>query len=244
MTGDIPAQPFLDLDRIRIVRRVLAADLLRQAFLALPQASRPDWNARYLHGTFGERSQWSTRRAVVLAILQTAPWVPETVQRMTYMTGLRADQVADLQGWAQSESGLIGDVDEAVAKAEAAGPDEPLGSALSAWGVLPMFGFPTRVRPLRGSRPGDNLDEGVISDRPLGMAVTAFAPGAQVVKDKQLHTAVGFVEFEMKQGRVRAVDDPLGPSRKACICEDKNCGDLVLGRSITVCEVCAGPFER
>ena len=45
------------------------------------------------------------------------------------------------------------------------------------------------------------------------MAVTAFSPGAQVVKDKELHTAVGFyVPSSSSQGKPQCGEDHLlGP---------------------------------
>ena len=56
MTGDVPPQPFLDLRRPRIAQRVIAAELLRQSFLALSQP--PKWTPKSIHGTFGPTSAW------------------------------------------------------------------------------------------------------------------------------------------------------------------------------------------
>ena len=61
ITGDVPPQPFLDLRRPRIVQRVLAAELLRRAFAAGPNA--PAWTPASMHGTFGTVDDWPTRRA-------------------------------------------------------------------------------------------------------------------------------------------------------------------------------------
>ncbi|WP_449372009.1 helicase-related protein [Arthrobacter psychrolactophilus] len=41
MTGDMPPQPFLDLGRIRILQRVVAAEVLKRAFASLTAA--PEW---------------------------------------------------------------------------------------------------------------------------------------------------------------------------------------------------------
>ena len=60
MTGDDPPQPFLDLQRPRIVRRVVAAELLRRAFVALPDP--PKWTRSSIHGTYGTADQWPGRR--------------------------------------------------------------------------------------------------------------------------------------------------------------------------------------
>ena len=50
----------------------------------------------------------------------------------------------------------------------------------------------------------------MVSDRPLDMAVSAFSPGAQIVRDGLLHTAVGFAHYEVK-GIDASPVDPLGP---------------------------------
>jgi DEAD/DEAH box helicase domain-containing protein len=43
------------------------------------------------------------------------------------------------------------------------------------------------------------------------MAISSFAPGAEVVKDKQLHTCLGFASYESSRGMMIATD-PLGPA--------------------------------
>ena len=135
----------------------------------------------------------------------------------------------------------FGDVDKAVAKARrwaltsrSAQPSPRGGPA--------DVGFPTRVRLLHGSRPVENLDEGAVSDRPLGMAVTAFSPGPRSSRTSRC-TPPWDSSSSNKQGRA-GVEIPAGSSRKACVCEDPNCGDLVLGRCIPACEVCAGPVRE
>ena len=56
ITGDAPPQPFLDTRRDRILRRVASAELLRRAFLSLPEppARPPD----SIHGAFGRTEDW------------------------------------------------------------------------------------------------------------------------------------------------------------------------------------------
>ena len=66
MTGDVPPQPFLDLRRPRIAQRVIAAELLRRAFLNVDQP--PAWTPKSIHGTFGPTSR--------------VAWVPSRGQRL------------------------------------------------------------------------------------------------------------------------------------------------------------------
>ncbi|MPQ82927.1 DEAD/DEAH box helicase [Pseudomonas sp. MAFF 730085] len=78
-------------------------------------------------------------------------------------------------------------------------PNSEMGLArfLAEWGLLPMYGMPTRVRNLYlGLRPlkvgGTEDYEWSTMDRDLDLAVFEYAPGAVLVKDKQKHRVVGF----------------------------------------------------
>lgn len=240
MTGDVPAQPFLDLGRERIVQRVVAAECLRQAFLSL--ASPPAWTKESLHGTFGLRSEWSRiYRREILLFLSNSPSVDEIVTGLLVFTGLDEQQTTRITRWCRgsdSDYSLIGTIDRNVAQAETdQQPDEQLSSLLAATGVLPMFGFPSRVRPLYSKLPrkGD-LEAAIVSDRPLGMAISSFGPGGQVVKDKELHTAVGFVAYNIIGDTAVPVANPLGPAIPLGVCD--SCGDVTLDGTSIACRTC------
>lgn len=231
MTGDIPPQPFLDLRRRRIVERVIAAGLLRRAFKALSEP--PEWTADSIHGSFGRSEDWTQYRAEVAAWLTMSPEVRQTVDRLTAFTGLDQATVREIEDWGRTE--LVSNIDRAVQR-WAAEHDE-LSELLATAGVLPMFGFPTRARSLYGKRVlnRDDLDKAVISDRPLDMAVSAFAPGALVVRDGWLHVAVGFADYEIK-GRTAKPVDPLGPAVPVGAC--KACQGTFVRPENDVCPAC------
>ena len=77
-----------------------------------------------------------------------------------------------------------------------------------------MFGFPTRSRYLYHRYPGRRAypwpPKGVI-DRELAIAVSQFAPGGQVVKDKAIHTAVGVAGWAPSRRHSLREPNPLGP---------------------------------
>jgi len=245
MTGDEPAQPFLDLGRERIVRRVIAAECLRRAFLSLE--CPPSWSKDSLHGTFGMRSEWTaTYRTDVLSFLSQSPDVGEVVDGLCVFTGLDERQTLGITNWCRgsgSKDSLIGDIDSSVAQAEAdQQPDEQLSLLLATTGALPMFGFPSRVRPLYSKFPHKNDVEGaMVSDRPLGMAISAFGPGGQVVKDKELHTAVGFVAYNILGDKTVPVQDPLGPAIPLGVCD--TCGTVILDGITEACSTCGSPVR-
>ncbi len=245
MNGDAPAQPFLDLGRVRIIQRVAAAEVLRRAFLSLDP--RPAWTKDSLHGTFGLRSEWKTYRRGVDRWLRTEPDVDDVVAGLTAFTPLAPSDVSTLAEWCRgsgSATSLVAEIDEVVAQADADQlPDGQLSTMLAGAGLLPMFGFPSKVRQLYGDwvKKAD-LESATVSDRPLGMAVSAFAPGGQVVKDKRLHTAVGFVAYEVKGPRAVALPDPLGPAVATSVCD--NCGDVILNSATDVCRTCGSAMRQ
>ncbi len=101
-------------------------------------------------------------------------------------------------------------------------PHLALSERLASLGVLPMFGFPTRVRLLYHEYPrvreGGWPPERGIVDREIDIAISQFAPGAQTVKDDELHTAVGVVDFRPSGGSVVTEPDPLGTTVPVGVC--------------------------
>jgi DEAD/DEAH box helicase domain-containing protein len=221
-TGDPPPQPYLDLRREQVVRRVVASELLRRAFLQLPADLKgPDWpeeNKQSTHGEFGRASRWAgDRREWIADWLRTQPDVTEVIVGLVAHTPLDDEQAKEaLERWAREQ--LAPAIDEVLDKRVHLHP--LLSHRLASAGILPMFGFPSRTRRLyardiTGDRIGEQdattyVDEpAVVADRPLEQAIAVFSPGAQVVKDKKIHTCVGFAAWEYPQGLAKPAD-PLG----------------------------------
>jgi DEAD/DEAH box helicase domain-containing protein len=237
ITGDIPPQPFLDLSRTRIIQRVAASECLYEAFLSL--APGPDWTPDSSHGTFGQFHEWPTYRPAVAAWLASSPQVDQIVDRLVAHTPLQASNIDDIRALLKHK--LIDEIDEVVAL-EAGSADTELSEALAAHGKLPMFGFPTRVRNLWYSQINNRkafLDN-VVSDRSLSMAISSFAPGAQVVKDGLIHRAAGFAAYRPK-GKVIEALDPLGTPHPVGRC--RRCGRTELGQG-TTCNTCHDTLQQ
>lgn len=239
ITGDEPPQPYLDLARDRIIRRVVAAELLRRAF---PACSRPPVRTgESIHGTFGRSEHWASRRDEVQQWLSAHPDVAQVAERFSAHTRLTRDAVDDLITWCRT--GLVKAIDDAIANPYYG--QEELSELLANAGVLPMFGFPTRVRELYGGRPKNRneLEQRTVTSRSLDMAISAFAPGAQVVKEGVQHTAVGFAAYDVK-GPTVYPRDPLGPVIPMQRCLE--CGTVdVLGEGAEAmpCLVCGAPTQ-
>lgn len=232
ITGDIPPQPFLDLERRRIVQRVVASECLREAFLSLPKP--PKWTPSSNHGTFGQLAEWPAFRADVAAFLMSDSKIGEIADRLAAWTQLAPADVEAIVGWVQSD--LVTEIDQVVAK-ESGSADTELSAACARYGILPMFGFPTRIRNLWDAQIKSKqwLTEHVVSDRSLDLAISAFAPGAEVVKDGLVHTVAGFANYR-PEGKVVKPIDPLGQPRRLGRCP--RCGRSELLPKGNNCQAC------
>jgi DEAD/DEAH box helicase domain-containing protein len=238
MTGDTPPQPYLDLRRREIVQRVISSELLRRAFLSLPDDLRPDSRGDSTHGSFGAASEWKDKYSKdIRRWLETSPEVASVIERLCAYAPLPNGDVAKIADWVRK------DLPDEISRIVAAPVfiQTALSERLAAAGLLPMFGFPTTVRSLYGARGNaTKVDQISISDRPLDYAIWAFSPGAEVPKDKEIHTAYGVAHWEEAGGRLIADPDPLGAPIKFSRCADPKCEATRAGEA-EVCEVCQGP---
>lgn len=235
MTGDLPPQPKLDLSRPEIVRRVVVAECLRRAFAQLPRP--PARTEESIHGVFGRKDAWAPEhRDGVAAWLASAPEVSHVVQRLVAHTPLEGEGDALIS---YARNGLIGAIDDVVDSTQFI--QDELSHRLAVAGILPMFGFPTQVRSLfHDKAKPSRLDEVVISDRPLDHAIWAFSPGAEIPKDKQLHTAAGFVFRKEGPNGIYNEPNPLGTPLMYTRCTDPACGAITDGASNS-CATCGQP---
>lgn len=238
MTGDLPPQPFLDLGRIRIVQRVVAAETLKRSFASLAEA--PAWGSDSLHGTFGAVDNWKAYRAGVATWLKTSLEVVQIVQRLASYTRLSGAEIEGVIQWVRNE--IVGEIDKIIAQPDIS--ESELSKALALGGLLPMFGFPTRVRNLYGAKEmtARSLNDKIVSDRPLGMAITNYAPGAEVVRDRMIHVAAGFVNYEQRGGKIFPAD-PLGKEHGVSSCPQ--CSTTVIDKpDVVVCPSCGVDMNK
>jgi ATP-dependent helicase YprA (DUF1998 family) len=215
ITSDPPPAPYLDLRRPEIIQRVLAIELLRRTFIRVGIEDPVAELGNNVHGQFGTVEAWSKHRATVSSWLaDRRDEVAEVLDGLLTETKL-VDRRDDLLGFAGQP--LIDAIDNAIANGS---PDDDLSQTLAENGLLPMFGFPTQVRYLYYDRPRQAYpwppDE--VIDRDLAIAISQFAPGAEVIKDKAIHTAIGVVAWEPIGGQPQPHPDPLGPRERVAYC--------------------------
>ena len=236
ITGDPPPQPFLDTKRATIVKRVIAAELLRQAMRST--GNPPGNKGASVHGAFGDVREWPDRRGEVEAWLSRSQEVARVVRRLTALTGL-AD-IDEIVLWARND--LVSAIDRVVA--DPMFTQTELSERLANGGVLPMFGFPTRVRKLYRTPVHGDPRESEISDRPLAHAVSTFSPGSQIVKDGWIYTANGFAAYSHSFGKWKSVN-PLTSRLQVLRCPD--CGSSMTANTesseVPACPVCHQPMR-
>jgi len=247
ITGDVPPQPYLDLSRPEIIKRVVAAECLRRAFAALPEP--PERGAESNHGAFGSVEEWEPKHHdLIAAWLSSQPDVTRVVERLTACSRLSSRQIEEVESYARNE--LVVVISKAVQDQRFV--QSELSHRLAVAGILPMFGFPTQVRTLftdRRPEAGQKADALALSDRPLDHAVWAFSPGAEIPKDKQLHTCCGFVEKRDGYKGIQNEPNPLGPRLDFARCTNDDCAVLSAvtrdeeGAVIESCSVCGQPVE-
>jgi Lhr-like helicase len=225
ITNDPPPPPYIDLSREEILRRSIAAAVLRDAFRNL-KSQKPDIElGSCVHGEFGTTAGWLDLRGDVEGVLSAGrSAVGELVDALLLRAGAElVHRRDDLVAWATgTRPGSL--VDQVSGAVGSTGSGDDLSQHLAERGVLPMFGFPTRVREMflwRPKRAYPWPPPGTV-DRQLELAIIDFAPGSETVRDKQVHTAVGLAAFRPSGPRVIADGEPLGRRRPVTLC--RRCG--------------------
>jgi DEAD/DEAH box helicase domain-containing protein len=239
ITAEPPPPPYVDVTRPEIAMRVINKEVLRRAF---EHINMGDQSGDNVHGEFGIVSDWNQNRVKVQEWIESNDdeirIICEVVLHRTAMNN--PEGIAAMKRHIQQE--LIGKIDKAC-KNPLSRPHLPLSERLASLGILPMFGFPTKIRYLFHEKPGFAStgfppEKGVV-DRQLDIAISQFAPGAQTVKDDELHTAVGVADFRPEGNDIVAAPNPLGPSIPVGVC--RRCQALVdedAGASL-VCPYCS-----
>lgn len=254
ITAEAPPQPYVDVRQVRILQRVLAKEVLRQAFSALNLFNGS--SAESVHGEFGLATEWnavpgnaapgSTQTVCQLVEhwIHTHPGEVESTcdVLLSYTDPALVAQKSSLVAYIQSS--LVQDVTDTAGDPRL--PQLALSERMANRGILPMFGFPTRVRYLHYERPNayDWPPESVV-DRDLDLAISQFAPGSETVKDGLVHTAVGVVDYRPQGNTVTEEPGPLGPRLLVGLC--RRCqavdGSAMPAPICTVCNAVAPDYE-
>jgi ATP-dependent helicase YprA (DUF1998 family) len=215
ITGEPPRPPYIDIRNSDIARRVIALDVLAEAFFAY-RADNPGFDGGYSsHGAFGSCASWvDAGPAVAQWISVHADLIDEIVTSILRETTI--EDPGEILGY-MLDGGLLREAGEVAAGALG---HRDLSQQLAEHGLLPMYGMPTRQRYLYLNQPRDLGDvDGITIDRDSEIAISEFAPGGSIIRDGRRHVPVGVVEYELGVGgRPQAVAEPLGDRARLGTC--------------------------
>ena len=236
ITGDPPPVPYLDLGRIAIARRSALAEILRRAFLGVD--ARTENSGDSVHGQFGTVGMWKDAyrakslrgwKRIQIEITVVADALLAAADET--LKAQRPELEVFLQG------GFADDVNQVLADH----PDDstPLSEILAEAGILPMFGFPTRMRTLYTNSPlkARPWPPKNTIQRDASIALSTWAPGSEAIKDRARHRVVGLADYRPKGNMVASDEDPLGPKRRIGQCAACATVDMTPGEK-TECPVC------
>lgn len=213
ITGDAPPPPYVDLARDAIFLRVLRKEILRSAFINI---NLENSSSDSVHGEFGASEDWQRlyRSQVENWIIapENDPIIRRIIRALSIQTPWQSDQAKQDDWYAYLLNKFIEEIDQIAS--DTSYTQRALSERLANAGLLPMFGFPTRVRILHTSWPFNarRLLEGSAVDRDLDIAISQFAPDSQTVKDKAVHTALGVVNLFPQGGGGIGVDSGFYPA--------------------------------
>jgi hypothetical protein len=218
----------------------MLSEVLRRAFRAVGEHGDVEGGDN-IHGQFGAAAAWGANRVKVEAWMRANIGETEAIAS-AFLAGadpsLKAQTAELVKYLSQDVLDQIAGVADDMSM-----PASDLSQKLAEAGLLPMFGFPTRVRDLYHSFAPDRAypwpPRNVIA-RDASAAISLWSPGSEVVKDKAIHRVVGVASYRPQGPMVISDPNPLGPRRLIGHCGQ--CGTINAspnGRS--TCPICGAP---
>ena len=237
MVSSIPPDPYLEMNRVEIFNRALYKELLHRAFRSILEDNE---TADNVHGDFGWVDSWPQHRNHVQRWIDDHEaeirQIATALKVGTYIKETLSEIYTDIQ------QHLVPQINE-VSDNHFRYPQLALSERLANAGYLPMFGFPTKTRYLYEGRPLKLPPEQAI-DRNLDLAISEFAPGSEIVKDKQLLIPVGVVTYQPEGWQSPTEADGRGVHPNG-IDKCLNCGTVFLQRAgEQTCSVCQGTLKN
>ena len=255
ITGDPPPTPYVDMSSEAILKRVFVKEVLRRSFGHLDTNESAKFHDS-VHGEFGSAASWPTRIDQIRNWLSVSGNLNEIEKILSVLCVGTVWDGSDGAAFHRdmihyAKTTLLADISR-VAN-DPTHKQEALSERLAHSGMLPMFGFPTNGRLMFTSaphRPNPWPPRTGTVDRDLSIAVSQFAPGSQIVKDKAIHTARGIAEFAPQGNRVTTqpgFDPPLPDQNPYLLGQCDSCNGVQFRGfefAGNPCAVCGGSDVR
>jgi len=197
MVSAIPADPYLEMEQMSIMMRFVNKEVFYRA------TKQCGFKGKDVHGAFGTIDDWPIIKPLVSIVLSNRVLIEEIIFKFKIGTqiNLSDPEIYDsyYEGWlSKLEKDIILNFEDY--------PQNNIAEKLANAGVFPMFGFPTQVRSLYEKEPSDKNEESQLIQRTMDLAISEFAPGSEVVKDKRILKSLGVIGYQKKAGRYNIVD--------------------------------------
>src|SRR5262249_21306141 len=150
ITAGPPSQPYVDMRRREILERAFRKEILRRAFAHLADADDSLELGVNVHGQFGTVGDWDENRHEVQRWIDSHHDEVEQILD-ALLIGVEPDLLHQRDSLlTEAKETLVAQVGRTVI---GIGPSRDLSQELAERGLLPMFGFPTRVRNLYHAPP-------------------------------------------------------------------------------------------
>ena len=196
ITGDNPPPPFLTTEHRRIQQRMLMKGWLTEVFTQVRDelgANFSGYKVNDVHGDFGNAADFIKNKDLQALVLK----------KLSNTSSLRNDLAAFLLEGSELKLGdflkemepsSVLDILTQSVKRAGSNARDGLAETLAEAGYLPLYGMPTRERVLYHGQVGVDKDrfKWQTMSRDSDLSVFEFAPGNELIKDKERHLCVGF----------------------------------------------------
>ena len=236
MVSDTPKDPYLEVRTKEIAERIIYKELL---YLALKTTSPS--RGENVHGNFGKAIDWEKKKDEVQDwINSNDATINHIIATVTRGTEISIENKKEIKDYIINH--LLDRISE-IAHSDNYN-QEYLSERLANAGLLPMYGFPTLTRELYLKKP-EKLPSEVSVSRDIDMALSSFAPGHEIVKDKKVYLAVGVVDYTYRNGEVVPRPNALNPYQKPLHrCGKCGYSSISSSEGENLCPVCGEPMEE
>ncbi len=235
MVSDTPKDPYLEVRTKEIAERIIIKEILYKAM-----GNGQTGGKENVHGNFGKSEDWKNIKKDVQNWIDTNDeYINHIVTIVTKGTSISSKQQSEIICFVKNNlTDKISEISESKDFTQVY-----LSERLANAGLLPMFGFPTRVRNLYLSRPKKLPADDIVS-RDIDMALNSFAPGHEIVKDKKVYRAVGVADYEYNNSHMVVNRfDQLNKYKKP-LKRCNYCGYSSLSSEEDSCPVCNHQMEE